>query len=211
MKKMYDIVISIILALGLIISVAIFSNAIDKINKKRNVVIVKGTANVTRPIKEYSFFIDIQTSAKDIDAAYNNLYNLEDRLSNNIEYKYTKETMNLESVVKSDGKTIQSYKIHATYVFKANKLEDIEKIRESVNRFTAQYVEMSLSDLNFVYGNINEENLINQATKDARNKAYSIVKENSKSLGNLVKIKQDKISINDEKATVNVTVTYEIN
>lgn len=70
---------------------------------------------------------------------------------------------------------------------------------------------MSLSDLNFVYGNINEENLINQATKDARNKAYSIVKENSKSLGNLVKIKQDKISINDEKATVNVTVTYEIN
>ncbi len=211
MKKMYDIVISIILALGLIISVAIFSNAIDKINKKSNVVIVKGTANVTRPIKEYSFFIDIQTSAKDIDAAYNNLYNLEDRLSNNIEYKYTKETMNLESVVKSDGKTIQSYKIHATYVFKANKLEDIEKIRESVNRFTAQYVEMSLSDLNFVYGNINEENLINQATKDARNKAYSIVKENSKSLGNLVKIKQDKISINDEKATVNVTVTYEIN
>lgn len=211
MKKMYDIVISIILALGLIISVAIFSNAIDKINKKSNVVIVKGTANVTRPIKEYSFFIDIQTSAKDIDAAYNNLYNLEDRLSNNIEYKYTKETMNLESVVKSDGKTIQSYKIHATYVFKANKLEDIEKIRESVNRFTAQYVEMSLSDLNFVYGNINEENLINQATKDARNKAYSIVKENSKSLGNLVKIKQDKISINDEKATINVTVTYEIN
>lgn len=211
MKKMYDIVISIILALGLIISVAIFSNAIDKINKKSNVVIVKGTANVTRTIKEYSFFIDIQTSAKDIDAAYNNLYNLEDRLSNNIEYKYTKETMNLESVVKSDGKTIQSYKIHATYVFKANKLEDIEKIRESVNRFTAQYVEMSLSDLNFVYGNINEENLINQATKDARNKAYSIVKENSKSLGNLVKIKQDKISINDEKATVNVTVTYEIN
>lgn len=211
MKKMYDIVISIILALGLIISVAIFSNAIDKINKKSNVVIVKGTANVTRPIKEYSFFIDIQTSAKDIDAAYNNLYNLEDRLSNNIEYKYTKETMNLESVVKSDGKNIQSYKIHATYVFKANKLEDIEKIRESVNRFTAQYVEMSLSDLNFVYGNINEENLINQATKDARNKAYSIVKENSKSLGNLVKIKQDKISINDEKATVNVTVTYEIN
>lgn len=211
MKKMYDIVISIILALGLIISVAIFSNAIDKINKKSNVVIVKGTANVTRPIKEYSFFIDIQTSAKDIDAAYNNLYNLEDRLSNNIEYKYTKETMNLESVVKSDGKTIQSYKIHATYVFKANKLEDIEKIRESVNRFTAQYVEMSLSDLNFVYGNINEENLINQATKDARNKAYSIVKENSKSLGNLVKIKQDKISINDEKATVNITVTYEIN
>ena len=34
MKKMYDIVIAIILALGAIISVAIFSNAIDRINKK---------------------------------------------------------------------------------------------------------------------------------------------------------------------------------
>ena len=35
MKKMYDIVIAIILALGAIISVAIFSNAIDRINKKK--------------------------------------------------------------------------------------------------------------------------------------------------------------------------------
>lgn len=211
MKKMYDIVISIILALGLIISVAIFSNAVDKINKKSHVVIVKGTANISRPIKEYNFYIDIKTSAKEIDGVYNNLYNLEDILSNNIEYKYTKETMNLDSILKQDLKTIQGYQVHATYLFKSSKLDDIEKMREAVNRFTAQYVEMSLSDINVVYGNINEEALINQATKDAKNKAYSIVKENSKSLGDLVKIKQDKISINDEYATAIVTVTYEIN
>lgn len=211
MKKMYDIIISIILALGLIISVAIFSNAVDNINKKNHIVIVKGTSSITRPIKEYKFSVIIETSAKDIDATYNNLYTLEDRLASNVEYKYEKDSMDLENIKKIDGKSIIGYKVKANYTFKSNKLDEIKKMREEVNKITAQYVDMDLSDIEVIYGNVNEEALINQAIKNAKNKAYNIVKENSKQLGDVIKIKQDRISTNDDKSSVNVTVTYEIN
>ena len=91
MKKMYDIVIAIILAFGAIISVAIFSNTIDKLNKKNQVVIVKGYAQVDRPIEEYNFVMSIKSKAKDVSSVYNALYEKEDRISANIDYKYTKE------------------------------------------------------------------------------------------------------------------------
>lgn len=211
MKKMYDIVTAVILALGLIISVAIFSNSLDKINKKSHIIIVKGNATIDRPIKEYNFTITVKTVAKEIDAVYNNLYNLEDIISGNIHYKYKKDDVNLSTILKKDGKTIQDYQVEASYTFNSNKLDEIKKIKEEVNKFTAQYPEMELGDINIVYADINQNALINQATKDAKNKAYSIVKENSKTLGPLVRIKQDKISIGESKATVNVTVTYEIN
>ena len=84
MKKMYDIVIAIILALGAIISVAIFSNAIDRINKKSEVVIVKGTATMERPIDEYSFTMTLDTTSKEIDSVYEAMYDKEDKISNNI-------------------------------------------------------------------------------------------------------------------------------
>lgn len=211
MKKMYDIVTAVILALGLIISVAIFSNSLDKINKKSHIIIVKGNATIDRPIKEYNFTITVKTVAKEIDAVYNNLYNLEDIISGNIHYKYKKDDVNLSTILKKDGKTIQGYQVEASYTFNSNKLDEIKKIKEEVNKFTAQYPEMELGDINIVYADINQNALINQATKDAKNKAYSIVKENSKTLGSLVRIKQDKISVGESKATVNVTVTYEIN
>lgn len=205
MKKMYDIVIAIILAFGAIISVAIFSNTIDKLNKKNQVVIVKGYAQVDRPVEEYNFVMSIKSKAKDVSSVYNALYEKEDRISANIDYKYTKEDVNLEAL------SPQGYELTCNYIFHSDKLEDIKKIREEVNKISVQYKDVELNDIQEVYADVDENDLINQAIKDAKKKAYILVKENKKSLGSLIKIKQDKIIKNDKIVSVTVTVTYEIN
>ena len=205
MKKMYDIVIAIILAFGAIISVAIFSNTIDKLNKKNQVVIVKGYAQVDRPVEEYNFVMSIKSKAKDVSSVYNALYEKEDRISANIDYKYTKEDVDLEAL------SPQGYELTCNYIFHSNKLEDIKKIREEVTKISVQYKDVELNDIQEVYADVDENDLINQAIKDAKKKAYILVKENKKSLGSLIKIKQDKIIKNDKIVSVTVTVTYEIN
>ena len=205
MKKMYDIVIAIILAFGAIISVAIFSNTIDKLNKKNQVVIVKGYAQVDRPVEEYNFVMSIKSKAKDVSSVYNALYEKEDRISANIDYKYTKEDVDLEAL------SPQGYELTCNYIFHSDKLEDIKKIREEVNKNSVQYKDVELNDIQEVYADVDENDLINQAIKDAKKKAYILVKENKKSLGSLIKIKQDKIIKNDKIVSVTVTVTYEIN
>ncbi|WP_288186538.1 SIMPL domain-containing protein [uncultured Sneathia sp.] len=205
MKKMYDIVIAIILAFGAIISVAIFSNTIDKLNKKNQVVIVKGYAQVDRPVEEYNFVMSIKSKAKDVSSVYNALYEKEDRISANIDYKYTKEDVDLEAL------STQGYELTCNYIFHSDKLEDIKKIREEVNKISVQYKDVELNDIQEVYADVDENDLINQAIKDAKKKAYILVKENKKSLGSLIKIKQDKIIKNDKIVSVTVTVTYEIN
>lgn len=205
MKKMYDIVIAIILAFGAIISVAIFSNTIDKLNKKNQVVIVKGYAQVDRPVEEYNFVMSIKSKAKDVSSVYNALYEKEDRISANIDYKYKKEDVDLEAL------SPQGYELTCNYIFHSDKLEDIKKIREEVNKISVQYKDVELNDIQEVYADVDENDLINQAIKDAKKKAYILVKENKKSLGSLIKIKQDKIIKNDKIVSVTVTVTYEIN
>ncbi|MBE2989557.1 SIMPL domain-containing protein [Sneathia vaginalis] len=211
MKKMYDIVIAIILALGAIISVAIFSNAIDRINKKSEVVIVKGTATMERPIDEYSFTMTLDTTSKEIDSVYEAMYDKEDKISNNIQYKYTKDKVDLTPITKKDDKTVIGYDLTSVYTFTSKNLDDIKKIREDVNKFSAQYPDISLSDIDVKYGEINANSLIEKASKDAKNKAYNLAKENSKGLGSIVKIKQERLVINDKNVSVTVTATYEIN
>ena len=80
-----------------------------------------------------------------------------------------------------------------------------------MNKISVQYKDVELNDIQEVYADVDENDLINQAIKDAKKKAYILVKENKKSLGSLIKIKQDKIIKNDKIVSVTVTVTYEIN
>lgn len=68
-----------------------------------------------------------------------------------------------------------------------------------------------MSDIDVKYGEINANSLIEKASKDAKNKAYNLAKENSKGLGSIVKIKQERLVINDKNVSVTVTATYEIN
>lgn len=211
MKKMYDIMVAIILALACIISISIFSNTINKINKKENVIIVKSKTTLEKNIKEYSFYIELRASSKSLENSYELIYEKEDNIIKSTTFKYIKEKEIITTEFKANSDSISQYKILNIYKMSSNKLEDIEKMRLEVQKKALQIKDASITDIEIIFANVDENQLINKAIKEAKDRAYRLAKENSKSLGDVVKIQQEKIIDNEKNASVTIIVTYEIN
>lgn len=211
MKKMYDIMVAIILALACIISISIFSNTINKINKKENVIVVKSKTTLEKNIKEYSFYIELRASSKSLENSYELIYEKEDNIIKSTSFKYIKEKEIITTEFKANSDNISQYKILNIYKMSSNKLEDIEKMRLEVQKKALQIKDASITDIEIIFSNVDENQLINKAIKEAKDRAYRLAKENSKSLGDVVKIQQEKIIDNEKNASVTIIVTYEIN
>lgn len=211
MKKMYDIIIAIILALGAIISVAIFSNTIDKINRKNNIITVKTTTSIDKNIKEYYFYLDIKSFASELEKSYDILYDKEDKVLKDIKYKYSKENEEVKSVINEKTSDITSYIVETKYIFKSSNYDEIKNIRLDIQKSAIQIKNAEVSEIESIYDNVDENKLLSKAMKESKDKAYEIVKSASKNIYDVVKIHQEKINDSEKKASVTLVVTYEIN
>lgn len=213
MKKMYDIVISIILVLGLIISAAIISNSFDKLARKTNVIVIKGHyVKILNP-KSYEFSLNFYENSKELEKAYELLYEREDKIKKLISiYNFEESNIMVKANFKENTDVVIDYNLNKSLVFKSKSLNEIKKIRTNVERLLVQINNINISDIESEYNEekANESELLVLAVEDAKKKAHEILKREGKQLGDLTKLINTSIVRKNEKITVDVTVTYQI-
>lgn len=216
MNKMSNIIVAIILALGAIISMAIIANAIEKNNISNKTITVRGNAIKEFKIKDYSFDVTIYVNSKDLNKGYDELFEKEQNVKNSLEngVKYTEDNIKALANFKTSGNGVKDYEIYKTIKFTDVNLEVLKKIKESMDLLSLQVKDIKVSEIINTFENETDNDkkeLLSQAMKDAKNKAYTLVKANNHDLGDVNKIVQGRFFKEKNKLSVIVTVVYEIN
>lgn len=216
MNKMSNIIVAIILALGAIISMAIIANAIEKNNISNKTITVRGNAIKEFKIKDYSFDVTIYVNSKDLNKGYDELFEKEQNVKNSLEngVKYTEDNIKALANFKTSGNGVKDYEIYKTIKFTDVNLEMLKKIKESMDLLSLQVRDIKVSEITNTFENETDNDkkeLLSQAMKDAKNKAYTLVKANNHDLGDVNKIVQGRFFKEKNKLSVIVTVVYEIN
>lgn len=216
MNKMSNIIVAIVLALGAIISMAIIANAIEKNNISNKTITVRGNAIKEFKIKDYSFDVTIYVNSKDLNKGYDELFEKEQNVKNSLEngVKYTEDNIKALANFKTSGNGVKDYEIYKTIKFTDVNLEMLKKIKESMDLLSLQVRDIKVSEIINTFENETDNDkkeLLSQAMKDAKNKAYTLVKANNHDLGDVNKIVQGRFFKEKNKLSVIVTVVYEIN
>ncbi|WP_068268204.1 SIMPL domain-containing protein [Caviibacter abscessus] len=216
MNKMSNIIVAIVLALGAIISMAIIANAIERNNTSNKTITVRGNAVKEFKIKEYSFDVSIYVNSKDINKAYDELFEKEQNIKNVLENgeTYTESNVKAKANFKEGSSSVKDYEIYKTLTFNNVSIEKLNKIKESLDLLALQIKDITVLDIVNTYESETDDDkkeLLSQAMKDAKNKAYTLVKANNHDLGDVRKILQGRFFKEKNKLSVIVTVVYEIN
>lgn len=216
MNKMSNIIVAIILALGAIISMAIIANAIDKNNISNKTITVRGNAVKEFKVKNYKFDVIIYVNSKDLNKGYDELFEKEQNIKNSIENGITYDESNVKALAnfKGNSNNVKDYEIYKTLTFTDIDIKKMNKVKESLDLLALQVKGITVLDITNIYETETDDDkkeLLSQAMKDAKNKAYTLVKTNNHDLGDVRKILQGRFFKEKNKLSVIITVVYEIN
>ena len=216
MNKMSNIMVAVILALGAIISMAIIANAIDKNNISNRTVTVRGSATTILDTKQYSFETTIYVKSKDLNKAYDELFEKEQNIKNNIskDTVYEEQSIKAKANFKQNTDKVIDYEVFKTLKFVNRDISKLNKVKEELDLLSLKINNIKVHDIKVEYEDITNgirNDLLSKAMKDAKEKAYIMVKEKGHDVGDYNKVIQGRFFVEDNKLSVIVTVVFEIN
>lgn len=216
MNKMSNIMVAVILALGAIISMAIIANAIDKNNISNRTVTVRGSATTILDTKQYSFETTIYVKSKDLNKAYDELFEKEQNIKNNIskDIVYEEQSIKAKANFRQNTDKVIDYEVFKTLKFVNRDISKLNKVKEELDLLSLKINNIKVHDIKVEYEDITngiKNDLLSKAMKDAKEKAYIMVKEKVHDVGDYSKVIQGRFFVEDNKLSVIVTVVFEIN
>ncbi len=216
MNKMSNIMVAVILALGAIISMAIIANAIDKNNISNRTVTVRGSATTILDTKQYSFETTIYVKSKDLNKAYDELFEKEQNIKNNIskDTVYEEQSIKAKANFRQNTDKVIDYEVFKTLKFVNRDISKLNKVKEELDLLSLKINNIKVHDIKVEYEDITngiKNDLLSKAMKDAKEKAYIMVKEKGHDVGDYSKVIQGRFFVEDNKLSVIVTVVFEIN
>lgn len=216
MNKMSNIMVAVILALGAIISMAIIANAIDKNNISNRTVTVRGSATTILDTKQYSFETTIYVKSKDLNKAYDELFEKEQNIKNNIskDTVYEEQSIKAKANFRQNTDKVIDYEVFKTLKFVNRDISKLNKLKEELDLLSLKINNIKVHDIKVEYEDITngiKNDLLSKAMKDAKEKAYIMVKEKGHDVGDYNKVVQGRFFVEDNKLSVIVTVVFEIN
>ncbi len=216
MNKMSNIMVAVILALGAIISMAIIANAIDKNNISNRTVTVRGSATTILDTKQYSFETTIYVKSKDLNKAYDELFEKEQNIKNNIskDIVYEEQSIKAKANFRQNTDKVIDYEVFKTLKFVNRDISKLNKVKEELDLLSLKINNIKVHDIKVEYEDITngiKNDLLSKAMKDAKEKAYIMVKEKGHDVGDYSKVIQGRFFVEDNKLSVIVTVVFEIN
>lgn len=216
MNKMSNIMVAVILALGAIISMAIIANAIDKNNISNRTVTVRGSATTILDTKQYSFETTIYVKSKDLNKAYDELFEKEQNIKNNIskDIVYEEQSIKAKANFRQNTDKVIDYEVFKTLKFVNRDISKLNKVKEELDLLSLKINNIKVHDIKVEYEDITngiKNDLLSKAMKDAKEKVYIMVKEKGHDVGDYNKVIQGRFFVEDNKLSVIVTVVFEIN
>lgn len=216
MNKMSNIMVAVILALGAIISMAIIANAIDKNNISNRTVTVRGSATTILDTKQYSFETTIYVKSKDLNKAYDELFEKEQNIKNNIskDIVYEEQSIKAKANFRQNTDKVIDYEVFKTLKFVNRDILKLNKVKEELDLLSLKINNIKVHDIKVEYEDITngiKNDLLSKAMKDAKEKAYIMVKEKGHDVGDYSKVIQGRFFVENNKLSVIVTVVFEIN
>ena len=142
MKKIQFLVIAAILSFGLIISSAILSNMVEKVNKREDSISVKGVAERKVKANKGVLILTLMRSNKTAEDAYSKLeedlttikdeITILDLVENEIEYSNIKT----EPIYNGNTKEILSYNVYQTITITTNKVDTLANTSLELSKLT---------------------------------------------------------------------------
>ena len=216
MNKMSNIMVAVILSLGAIISMAIIANAMDKNNISNRTVTVRGSATTILDTKQYSFETTIYVKSKDLNKAYDELFEKEQNIKNNIskDIVYEEQSIKAKANFRQNTDKVIDYEVFKTLKFVNRDISKLNKVKEELDLLSLKINNIKVHDIKVEYEDITngiKNDLLSKAMKDAKEKAYIMVKEKGHDVGDYNKVIQGRFFVEDNKLSVIVTVVFEIN
>ena len=207
MKKVQFIIISTVLAFGLIVSAALLSNAIDKSNRYDNEITVKGVSE--RKISADRSVITISLTSKSTNVEKGQK-SIEDKLMEVEkvieelqldENEYKINNLQTKAVFVGDTNEVSSYDFlqNVTILLKnINKTDEVyfklSKLEEEINNLTVSKPEYIITSIE-KYKN----EMLVEATKNSETKAIEMLKISKNNPSDLKQITQGQFEILDNK------------
>lgn len=217
MKKVQFIIISTVLAFGLIVSAALLSNAIDKSNRYDNEITVKGVSE--RKISADRSVITISLTSKSTNVEKGQK-SIEDKLMEVEkvieelqldENEYKINNLQTKAVFVGDTNEVSSYDFlqNVTILLKnINKTDEVyfklSKLEEEINNLTVSKPEYIITSIE-KYKN----EMLVEATKNSEAKAIEMLKISKNNPSDLKQIIQGQFEILDNKDEI-IDVNQEI-
>ena len=207
MKKVQFIIISTILTFGLIVSGALISNALDKVNKSENKITVKGVAEKRIKADRAVINIILTSKNKDVEEAKKSIDEKE---------KAVTELLEIQQIQK-ENYDIGNLKIKPSYVGETNKISDYEITQIiSINTKDVDKIDEiyeKLAELPLTYNNLEvikpefyitgiekyKKDLLIEASKNAEMRAFEMLKVNNNRVGDLKNMVQGQFEILEDK------------
>lgn len=237
MKKIQFLVIAAILSFGLIISSAILSNMVEKVNKREDSISIKGVADKKVKSNKGVLIMTLMQTDKSADIAYSKLeedlkviqdeFDILELNENEIEYSNIKT----EPIYISKTDKISSFNVYQTITITTNKVDSLSNISLELSKISLKLPKFVVDTPEYYLTDIEKykSELINSAANNAKNTAIDVLKVSHKELGDLKNLTQDDYKIyttidlnsnksqkSDELSSINkviranVTATYVI-
>lgn len=207
MKKVQFTIISTILAFGLIVSVALLSNAIDKSNRYDNEITVKGVSERKISADRSAIIISLTSKSTNVEKGQKSI---EDKL---IEVEKVIEELQLEQ---SEYK-INNLQTKANFIGETNEvssydflqsitifLKDINKTDEvyfKLSKLEEEFNNVTVSKPEYTITSIEKykNEMLVEATKNSETKAIEMLKISKNNPSDLKQITQGQFEILDNK------------
>ena len=237
MKKIQFLVIAAILSFELIISSAILSNMIEKVNKRENSISIKKVADKKVKSNKGVLIMTLMQTDKSADIAYSKLeedlkviqdeFDILELNENEINYSNIKT----EPIYISKTDKISSFNVYQTITITTNKVDSLSNISLELSKISLKLPKFVVDTPEYYLTDIEKykSELINSAANNAKNTAIDVLKVSHKELGDLKNLTQDDYKIyttidlnsnksqkSDELSSINkviranVTATYVI-
>ena len=200
-----------IAALGLIISAAFLGNAIKNRNKSENTISVTGLGSKTFTSDLITWSGSFSKNNYDLKSAYSELENerrqIRDYLvskgvkANEMVFSAVDIQKNFRSYTDSNGNYQQGefagYSLSQSVSIQSKEVSKIENLSRNITEIINQGIEFTSSTPQYYYTKLAEvkQQMIADATKDAKQRAEKIAENAGSSLGNLKKATMGVIQI----------------
>jgi hypothetical protein len=203
MKKIQFLVIAAILSFGLIISSAILSNMVEKVNKREDSISVKGVAERKVKANKGVLILTLMRSNKTAEDAYSkleeDLTTIKDEITilNLVENEIEYSNIKTEPIYNGNTKEISSYNVYQTITITTNKVDTLANTSLELSKLTLKLPNLVVDTPEYYLTDIEKykNDLIKSATNNAKNTAIDVLKVNGKEIGDIKSLIQDEYKI----------------
>lgn len=211
-----NIIAITIASLGFIIGLAFLGNAVKNRNKSQNTISVTGLGTKTFKSDLITWEGNFSRNSFELQSAYNNLTQDRKVIAEYLVSKGIKESELVFSAVDiqklynysndangNNSSTFAGYELKQTISIESKEVEKIENISRNITEIINKGIEFTSSTPNYFYTKLSEvkQQMIADATKDAKERAEKIAENAGAKLGGLKKSTMGVIQITAPNST----------